>query len=230
MVSLNREAVLSVFSDDELLPISALQHLIFCERQCALIHVERLWAENRWTVEGMHLHAKAHSEKSSTVDGLHTTRSMPLASHMLGLSGVADVIEFPKSGPPVPVEYKRGRPKKNDSDRVQLAAQAMCLEEMLAVTIPVGFLFYGKNRRRVKVELDAALRERTAQTAKRLHEMIANRETPTAMREPKCDQCSLVELCLPSSMRFKTGSSQFVARELAATIASDGPLTDDEDE
>jgi len=245
-----------MYAEDQLLPISALQHLIFCERQCALIHVERLWAENRWTVEGQHLHKKAHSEKTRTENGVRVARGLQLRSFQLGLAGQADVVEFHslkkgsmkmgagtdcakhpegRSGnrypnpfsSVIPIEYKRGKPKKNDSDRVQLCAQAICLEEMLGIEIATGFLFYGKSKRRTEVVFEPTLRDRTASAAARLHEMIARRETPPAVREPKCDHCSLIELCLPDAMRFRTGASRFTDRELEGVLTGDGPLSDD---
>ena len=280
-----------MYSEDQLLPISALQHLIFCERQCALIHVERLWAENRWTVEGRHLHDKAHTATAQNVAGIRIARGLRLHSYSLGLFGQADVVELETVERPesrvesqnqrveglesrqkvkglesrvqsqqqgrvespesraegqswdvessrlsaldsrrlrvTPIEYKRGKPKKDDSDRVQLCAQAICLEEMLGQTIATGQLFYGKRKRRTEVHLDTGLRELTKQKALRLHQMIADRETPTAVREPKCDQCSLLHLCLPDALRFKTGASAFVSRSLAAHLSSNAPETDD---
>ena len=218
-----------MYTEDQLLPISALQHLIFCERQCALIHVERLWAENRWTVEGRHLHDKAHTATARNVAGVRLARGLRLHSYSLGLYVQADVVEVASDGTTTPIEYKRGKPKTNDIDRVQLCAQAICLEEMRGVTIETGQLFYGQRKRRTEVPFDTYLRELTKQKALRLHQMIANRETPTAVREPKCDQCSLLQLCLPDALRFKTGVSAFVSRSLAAHLTSDAPETDDFD-
>ncbi len=215
-----------MYSEDQLLPISALQHLIFCERQCALIHVERLWAENRLTVEGRHLHDKAHLDTVRNVDGVRIARGLRLHSYSLGLYGQADVVEFASDKVITPIEYKRGKPKRDDSDRVQLCAQAVCLEEMLDCKIDSGQLFYGKRKRRTEVQFDPALREVTQQKAQRLHQMIAERETPTAVREPKCDQCSLLHLCLPDAFRFKTGASAFVSRSLATHLSSIAPETD----
>src|SRR4051794_26892766 len=136
------------YADRDFLPISALQHLIFCERQCALIHLERLWVENRFTAEGGVLHRKAHSGRPEKRPAGRTARGVPLRSAELGLFGIADVVQRSPGKPPVPVEYKRGRPKPHDADRVQLCAQALCLEEMLGVRIPDGEIFYGKTRRR----------------------------------------------------------------------------------
>jgi len=212
-------------TEDQLLPISALQHLIFCERQCALIHVERLWAENRLTVEGRHLHERADSPTHETRDGVRAVRSLAIRSLTHGISGIADVVEF---GPEqvVPVEYKRGKPKKDDSDRVQLCAQALCLEEMLGRAVNSGALFYGKRRRRTEVAIDDNLRERTTAAIARLREMVDARETPAAVREPKCDSCSLINLCLPNATNSERSASRFMARQLAAHLRSDGPETD----
>ncbi|MEM9941303.1 MAG: CRISPR-associated protein Cas4 [Planctomycetota bacterium] len=215
-----------MYTEKELLPISALQHLIFCERQCALIHVEQLWAENLFTVQGKQLHEKAHSGKSETRGELKITRGLWLKSHRLGLLGQADVVEFHAKGSLVkPVEYKRGKPKKDDSDRVQLCAQAICLEEMLKISIESGALFYGTRQRRTDVLFDSDLRGRTAAKAERLHQMIARRETPTAQRDKKCDKCSLLNLCMPDSMRLVKGSNSWVQRQFAAVLP-DGPVSD----
>ncbi len=215
-----------MFPDDQLLPISALQHLIFCERQCALIHVERLWAENVFTVEGNQLHEKAHDGSREVVDGTRVARSLWLHSRKLGMIGQADVVEFHPDGRVVPVEYKRGKPKKDDSDRVQICTQAMCLEEMLDVKIELGHLYYGKRKRRTEVRLDSSLREKTLDTITRLRAMIDARETPIAVRQPKCDNCSLIELCLPDSQRLKTGANAWTDRQLNLATTGSLPETD----
>ena len=203
-----------MYADADLLPISALQHLLFCERQCALIHVERLWAENRLTVEGRHLHEKAHQGPVSHERDVRVERGLDLVSHHLGLIGQADVVEFPPQGPPTPVEYKRGRPKAHDADQVQLCAQALCLEEMLDCHIPAGALFYGQTRRRQAVNFDARLRGLTHQTVHRLHEMIDGRITPKAKREKKCDRCSLLHLCLPDALRPRATASRYLEQAM----------------
>lgn len=200
-----------MFAEDELLPLSALQHLVFCERQFALIHVERLWAENVKTVEGRRLHDQAHGGDSETRGEIRVARSLPLRSLRLGLVGQSDVVEFHRdlhgaslanvSGGwrPFPVEYKRGRPKAHRADEIQLAAQALCLEEMLATEVPGGALFYGETRRRVDVTVDTELRGLVEVAARRARELLERRETPPARREPKCEQCSLLELCRPEA-------------------------------
>lgn len=203
-----------MFAEDELLPISALQHLAFCARQCALIHVEGVWADNRLTVEGRHLHERADSGKSERRASVRTARALAVRSLRLGLTGKADVVEFSvdPSGAahPFPVEYKRGRPKQGDCDRIQLCAQALCLEEMLGVHIPEGSLFYGVTRRRLRVVFDEVMRATVAAGAARLHELVAQSITPVASREPKCDNCSLLDLCLPDALSKRRSVSRYV--------------------
>lgn len=214
-------------AEADLLPISALQHLLFCPRQCALIHLERQWAENRLTVEGRLLHRKAHDPKKASGDqrrGVRTVRGLELVSRRLGLFGVADVVVFPEEGPPQPIEYKRGRPKAHDADRVQLCAQALCLEAMLelgAGGVPAGALFYGQTRRRLDVPFDQALRQTTEAAVERLHELMAAGVTPPARREKKCERCSLLHLCLPDALRPRRTPAAYLdqtARELLAAV------------
>jgi CRISPR-associated exonuclease Cas4 len=218
-----------MFPEEDLLPISALQHLLFCERQCALIHVERLWAENRLTVEGRHLHEKADSGKGEARGGVRIVRGLMLRSLVHGLYGKADVVEFRPgggagraAGVPFPVEYKRGKPKKDGSDIVQLCAQALCLEEMLGTAVPAGAMFYGVTRRRVEVAFDDALRGLTLRTIERLHELI---DSP-AVKEKKCDRCSLLNLCLPGARPGTQSASRYVRRALAVALGVDGPVSD----
>ncbi len=218
-----------MFTEDQLLPISALQHLIFCPRQCALIHLEQVWADNQFTAEGNRLHERTHEGPDESRPGVRITRGMAVRSFALGLSGQCDVVEFhpgsarasragdgaSRSPPEVlPVEYKRGKPKAHAADEVQLCAQALCLEEMLGVQIERGMLYYGKRRRRTNVAFDAALRELTRDTAQRLHTLIDSRQTPTAQREKKCESCSLLEICLPDALRFKRSITSWFAGQL----------------
>ncbi len=207
-----------MYTEDDLLPISGLQHLIYCERQCALIHVERLWAENLFTAQGRVLHERAHSGDNDRRGENLVTRSAPLRSLELGLAGVADVVEMradpkaPRGQRPYPIEYKRGRPKAMDGDRVQLCAQAMCLEEMLGAEVPEGAIFYGKTRRRTIVRFDEALREKTRQAARRFHGMAASGSTPPAEPGDKCAACSLAELCLPTLAKRRQSVDAYLAR------------------
>ena len=202
------------FTEDDLLPLPALQHLLFCERQCALIHLEQIWVENPLTVEGRHLHERVDSGHGESRAGVHLARGLPLRSYRLGLSGKTDLVEFHRladgeagallsgrSGAwrPLPVEYKRGRPKTHRADEVQLCAQALCLEEMLDAAVPAGALFYGQTRRRREIRFDRSLRELTEETAARLHRLIRSGITPPPVHEPKCDRCSLLEVCMPAA-------------------------------
>ena len=212
------------FAEADLRPISALQHLLFCPRQCALIHNEQLWADNRLTAEGNALHAKTHdSSVKEHRPGRRITRGLPLRSFDLGLIGQADVVEFDDAEgarPPVvrPVEYKRGKPKAHDADRVQLCAQALCLEEMLGTSIDGGHLFYGKTRRREAVAFDSGLRGLTRRTADQLHALLDAGLTPGATYEPaRCDRCSLIGLCMPRQAgRSGSAATRFEAHLRAA--------------
>lgn len=202
-----------MYSEDELLPISGLQHLMFCERQCALIYGEQVWEENRLTAEGGLLHERVHDGANEVRGDTRVVRGLRLRSLELGVSGIADVVEFVTTPgeqgtrlpgaagwwQPHPVEYKRGRPKPDDCDRVQLCAQAICLEEMLGTQVPTGAVFYGQPRRRLQVDLDDQLRKVTRLAARRLHELLASGVTPTATETKKCRRCSLRELCLPAA-------------------------------
>ena len=191
-----------MYSEEDLLPLSALQHFVFCERQCALIHIEQAWEENVLTAEGRIMHENAHEEKFETRPGIRIERGLPLRSLNLGVIGKADVVEFHKMNggwQPFPVEYKRGKPKENNCDKVQLCAQAICLEEMLGVQIPAGALFYGKTRHRLNVEFDQGLRLETEDAAQKVHDLIRQAQTPKPVYGKKCDSCSLLNLCMPRS-------------------------------
>lgn len=182
----------------DLLPISALQHLLYCDRQCALIHTERLWEENHFTAEGRVLHERAHDGPSESRPGVRIARGLTLVSHRLGLWGQADVVEFHRDGTVLPIEYKRGKPKAHRADEVQLCAQALCLEESQSVEIPQGFLFYGKTHRRTEVPFDPALRNLTLNLITQLRNLLASGQTPPPVFESKkCSACSLIEVCLP---------------------------------
>jgi len=188
--------------ENELIMISALNHYLYCPRRCALIHIEQAWSENLFTAEGRIMHEKADSNKYESRGNVRIDYSVPIRSLRLGLIGKADVVEFHKQGDkwmPFPVEYKRGKPKMDDCDKVQLCAQAICLEEMLNVEIREGALFYGQTRRRHDVVFDNALRMETEDTARRVHELIAAGITPKAEYSKKCTQCSLYELCMPKT-------------------------------
>ena len=201
---------------DDLLPLSALQHYLYCPRQCALIHVERQWVENRFTAEGRLLHAKTDAGAEEVRDGVRIARAVPVRSTRLGVFGIADVVELHEEGRrPVPVEYKRGRPKAHRADEVQLAAQAIALEEMLGEPVPEAFLFYGKTRRRKRVVIDGELRALTEATAKRAREMVAAGLTPSPEYEArKCDACSLKQVCWPERLEHPPSVADWLARQL----------------
>lgn len=199
-------------AEDLLLPISALQHYLFCPRQCALIHVERLWAENTATVEGRILHEKVDSGKADQRGGVQTLRSVQLRSFALGVAGVADVVEN-RGEALAPVEYKRGKPKAHRADEVQLCAQALCLEEMFGVEVPEGVLFYGALRRRHPVAIDAELRALTVQVAQEARAMVRAARTPPPVWAAKlCGACSMAELCRPKRMMNPPDVSKWLAR------------------
>ena len=193
-----------MYAESDLLSISALQHLQYCERQCALIHIEQTWTENVLTAEGRVMHERAHDGGNETRGTLRIVRGLRLRSLRLGISGQADVVEFHRQGDgawlPFPVEYKRGHPKTNDCDRVQLCAQALCLEEMKGVPIASGALFYGETRRRCDVPFTHELREKTVALCARLHTLIDAGKIPAAEYvNAKCARCSLLETCIPKT-------------------------------
>jgi CRISPR-associated exonuclease Cas4 len=222
-----------MYSEEDLLPLSGLQHLTFCERRWALIHLERQWEENLFTVEGELLHEKAHSADIESRPEVLVRRTLSLCSFRLGLSGQADVVEFlpctegqggiamPRRKGlwrPYPVEYKRSRDKHGSSAyQIQLCAQALCLEEMLRTPVDCGALFDGQTRRRVEVTFGSALRGQVEQLAARMHAMYQSRGTPAAVYEKKCEGCSLKPVCLPSVARPAT-ASQYLRRAVAGNL------------
>lgn len=207
-------------AEPDLLPLSALQHLRFCPRQCAFIHIERLWVENRLTAEGRVLHETAHEPGANARGGVLVSRALALRSHTLGLHGIADVVEFhphPDGAAPTPypVEYKRGQPKQNNADAIQLCAQALCIEEMLGTSVPEGAIFYGQTRRRLAVPIDDALRTETRQLAAALHALIASGRTPPPEYAPRCHQCSFYDHCKPQAVT--RSASAYVRRLITDT-------------
>lgn len=219
---------LAVFTEEDLLPLSGLQHVVFCERRCALVHLEQTWRENALTAEGRVAHERVDAAHGVSRANVRVTRGLPLRSLTLGLVGRADVVEFHRTvddeagilipgldgrWKPYPVEYKRGKAEWTKPYRVQLCGQALCLEEMLSVEIPRGALFYARMRRREEVVFDPDLRRATVEAARRFHEIMARGETPTAYRAPKCRSCSLLAVCLPPRRQRES-----VSRYLSSAI------------
>ncbi|WP_071469723.1 CRISPR-associated protein Cas4 [Roseinatronobacter thiooxidans] len=203
-------------SDD--IPLSALQHWLYCPRQYALIHIERIWAENTFTAEGRLLHERADLGRPESRPGIRMLRGVEIRSDRFGLHGVADVVEL-RGGRPYPVEYKRGKPKTHRADEVQLCAQALCLEEIFACNIPEGALFYGQTRRRSLVPFDAELRALTLSVADAVRACRDAGTLPTpGYKAERCDRCSLLQDCLPQI----AARSQTVARWLERAIATQG--------
>ena len=247
------------FPEEQIIPISALQHWLFCPRQCALIHLEQAWAENKFTAEGRIMHTNAHDGADETRGAVRITRGMPVVSEDLGLTGQCDVVEFaacsgsdlkfeisdlkgrdavsvhdPTTGhlksqisnfkstrSVQPVEYKRGKPKAHRVDEVQLCAQAMCLEEMLEITIPSGALYYGEKRRRTEVMFDEPLRDLVRHATAEVRSCFMSGSTPPAEYAPRrCDACSLIDFCQPHAMRFKRGVSAWFSSQLQSQISN----------
>ncbi|MDR3049219.1 MAG: CRISPR-associated protein Cas4 [Elusimicrobiota bacterium] len=207
-----------MYRDDELLQLSGLQHLLYCPRQCALAYMEMQWADNSFTAKGIIMHDKVHAEKIERRKNVVIERDMYIKSFSLGLVGKADVVEFHKSEnlmTPFPVEYKSGKAKKDNTDKVQLCAQALCLEEMMKIKIPNGAIFYGKTKNRLNVDFDESLRDETIALAKDFHNLIESGITPKAQISEKCNNCSLKELCLPELAAGKKSVKKYL-QEIAS--------------
>lgn len=201
-----------MYSENDLLPLSGLQHMAFCERQWALIHIEQQWEENRLTAEGRDLHEHVHDAGAESRKTLVVVRGLPLHSFRLGISGQADAVEFRLSEAgvalegragrwlPSPVEYKRGKPKKTICDLVQVCAQGLCLEEMFGIAIPGGALFYATPRRRQEVAFTVELRSQTERLCARMQDLYSRRETPPPVYTRGCESCSLKNICLPRTL------------------------------
>ena len=226
-----------MYTEDQLLPLSGLQHLSFCERRWALVHIECLWAENRFTAEGRLLHERAHSGDVESRPGVLVRRTLPIHSFALGVSGQIDILELhpmPAGQPgitldghrgiwhPYPVEYKRSRDKAGSfAYRNQLCAQALCLEEMLHTQVPEGAVYDASMRRRELVPFDSALRHQVQQLAQRMHELHADGSTPKARYEKKCEGCSLYDVCLPKTTGASV-ASRYLKRAFEASLADRG--------
>jgi CRISPR-associated exonuclease Cas4 len=217
-----------MFDEDDLLPLSGLQHLLYCERRAALVHVEQAWSESVATVEGRQLHDRAHDGSTESRGYVRIARGLRLRSLRLGLSGEADVVEFHRvSEPPgallvgveslwrpFPVEYKRGRLREEEAYQVQLCAQALCLEEMLSVPVNEGALFFAATGRRMEVAFEPALREKTEEAARRLRTVLLSGRTPVASFGPKCEACSMLSACMPRTTDGRRSARRYIAAAL----------------
>lgn len=215
------------YTPDELLPLSGIQHFVFCRRQWALIHVEQQWKENVLTVEGKLSHKRVDNPFfTETRKGVITARAVPVASYRLGLSGVCDVVEFTESAggvqllgreglyQPAPVEYKRGKEKRDECDEAQLCAQAMCLEEMLSIAIPGGSLYYGEIRHRIEVPLTGELRTLVQKMSDEMHAYFQRGYTPRVKTSKACRSCSLADVCLPDLQEKVVPASRYIQQQL----------------
>jgi CRISPR-associated exonuclease Cas4 len=214
------EAILWKDQEDEPIPISALNQYCYCPRRCALIHIEQLWDENRATAEGHIMHERVHEQDRESRGSVRIEYGVPLRSLRLGLIGKADVVEFHRidknKWQPFPVEYKRGKPKIDHCDMIQICAQAICLEEMLSVSIPGGAIFYGRTRRRLDVTFDDALRKETEEAAEKARRLIASGKTPPPVYEKRCKNCSLIGECLPKAIGKKSSVKRYLAQMVEA--------------
>lgn len=211
---------LTEYNEDDFLMLSGIQHFAFCRRQWALIHIEQLWEENLRTTEGNILHENCHDGYSSECRGdVIISRGMPIFSRTLGASGECDIVEFRKSKNgvslagkeglyiPYPVEYKHGEPKTDDCDIMQLSAQAVCLEEMLCCNITEGAIFYGKTRRRQKIEITDELKTKVREMFCEMHKLFEQGYVPKVKMTKSCNACSIKNLCLPKLMKIKSAKA-----------------------
>lgn len=216
-----------MYNEEDYLQLSGIQHFAFCRRQWALAYIELQWNENVRTVEGKLLHEKAHDVTSAEKRGdLIISRGMPIYSRKLGVSGECDVVEFRRvengitltgregQFEVIPIEYKRGRPKENDVDLLQLAAQAICLEEMLCCCIPYGYLYYGETKHRKKVEFNDSLRQKVKDMFEEMHQYYERRYTPRVKRSKACNACSLKDICLPV-LGVNKSASAYISKMLS---------------
>ncbi len=222
-----------MFTEEEFLPLSGLQHLAFCERRWALVHLEQQWKENLFTAEGRLLHEKAHSATMETRPGVLVRRTLSLHSFRMGLSGQADIVEFQPVDDPAqgisiprrkglwrayPIEYKRSRDKHGSSAyRIQLCAQALCLEEMLRIAVPSGAVYDGKTKRREEIIFDSPLRADVERLAARMHHIYRERKTPGAVYAKKCESCSMKPICLPSLVEHSS-ARRYISRSVSFNL------------
>ncbi len=214
------------FKEEDYLQLSGIQHFAFCRRQWALIHIEQQWSENYRTTAGEIFHDRAHDESiTEKRKGILIVRGLKISSRVLGISGQCDIVEFHEDSDGInikgqdgmwkviPIEYKRGEPKEDNSDNLQLCLQAMCLEEMFLTDISYGFLFYGKNKRRTRVDFDINMRTQVQDMTSEMHELFARGYTPNCKKKPRCKACSLKDICLPS-IQSQASVESYILQEM----------------
>lgn len=214
-------------SEDDYRMISEIQHFVFCRRQWALIHIEQQWSDNYLTTAGTIMHDRVHSKDLKDIrKGVLTIRGMRVKSSELGVSGECDAVEFVPSEDgitlhgrsglwqPYPVEYKRGKTKLNDCDRLQVTAQAVCLEEMFSHPIDIGYIFYGETRHREEVPITKELREKLQAIMSEMHKYARDGYTPKAKFSDKCKSCSLYEICVPELFKHKESAWEYTRRHM----------------
>lgn len=200
------------WDEAEVMMISALQHYSYCPRQCALIHVEQVFDENLYTLRGKRVHERAHDPESTLEEGVRVERGLSLFSERLGLIGKADVVEFSQDGIPYPVEYKSGPRRGSKHDDVQLCAQALCLEEMMARDVPRGAIYHYASRRRREVLFDVALRSLTEKTVLAVRRMMLAGNIPSPVADARCPKCSLFDACMPFALAGALDGKEAEAR------------------
>ncbi len=186
--------------DDETLMLSALQHWSYCPRQCALIHVEQAFEQNVHTRRGNAVHERVDEPGFEERTGVRVERALPVWSERLGLSGKCDVVEFLADGTPYPVEYKHGIKREKLHDDLQLAAQALCLEEMTGKAVPKGAIYHHSSHRRREVAIDAVLRRKLEETVAAVRTMLASGNLPPPVNDARCRECSLQDICQPEAL------------------------------
>lgn len=193
------------WEEEDWVPISALQHFAYCPRQCALIHVEQTFDENLFTLRGRRLHEHVDLPGEAVREGIRVERSLPLWSERLGLFGKADVLELPSPNRPYPLEYKSGPRRARRADEIQLCAQAMCLEEMLGVSVPAGAIYHHASRRRREVVFTEALRQEVEEATRSVRALMRSRQLPPPVADARCRDCSLLDACIPFALRALPG-------------------------
>lgn len=207
-----------MYEESDYLLLSGLQHIKFCPRQCALIHIEQLWYENYFTASGRVQHEKVHSGVGESRRVMRTERDLKIASSLLGITGQTDAVEFYSDGTIIPIEYKHGEPKNDTCDEVQLCAQAICLEEMLNCKITEGDIFYFKIRKRICVKITDELRKETIELAQSFHNLVEGGKTPSANYTHKCEACSFVDECFPESAGRNKSVDIYLKRRIQSEI------------